>query len=150
VEECKAYTRAVSTEEKKNWQEAYDAYQAYLDTYPNGLYVTESHEHSATALLNIAKTQTEAGRHQEAISSLDLVLSSYSDTDAYADALTLIPSTYQTWEADLREIGDFENAIQVLNTFKTWSQNNQNSDAALKAQSELAETYLEWGMSFQS
>src|SRR5262245_13684864 len=38
VKECKAYTRALSNEEKELWPEAYAGYQDYSSTYPKGMY----------------------------------------------------------------------------------------------------------------
>lgn len=150
VKECEAYRLAASNEEKRNWQDAYDSYQAYSATYPNGLYAAEAHEHGAITLLNIVKDQAEGQRYEEAVANLNLIVSDYSDTSVSAEAWTLFPSMYTAWGTGLRESVDFEKAEQVFNQFKTWSQNNQKADAEKTAQSELAKTYLAWGLALQS
>ncbi|HJS20236.1 MAG TPA: hypothetical protein VJ785_15925, partial [Anaerolineales bacterium] len=150
VMECKAYVLAGLSEQDGDWREAYEAYQAYSDAYPNGLYVEEAHQHSALALMNIIKDQAEQKKYDEAIANLSLIDSSYSDTDVSAEASSLLPLVYTSWGADLRESGDFERAEQVFNDFKTWSQNKQKPEAETSAQSELAKTYVAWGLALQS
>ncbi|MCI0554806.1 MAG: hypothetical protein L0287_27985 [Anaerolineae bacterium] len=150
IKECEAYMLATSNEEKESWRDAYDSYQAYSNTYPNGLYAAEAHERSAVVLMALARNQVEQNKYDEAVENLNLIFSNYSDTSVADEALNLTPSTYTAWGTGLRESMDFESAEQVFNDFKTWSQNNQETGFATKAQSELAQTYLTWGLNFQS
>ena len=150
VSECSAYTSATSHEAAGNWQDAYDSYQAYSSTYPNGLYANEAYEHSAVVLLSLTKNQIEQKTYPEALASLNLIVSDFSDAGASAEAWTLFPSTYTSWGTSLREASDFQRSEQVFNEFKTWSQNSQKADLEANAQSELAQTYLSWGLALQS
>jgi tetratricopeptide (TPR) repeat protein len=150
IKECEAYTLAASNEEKESWHDAYDSYQAYSNTYPNGLYTAEAHERSAVVLMALARDQVSQNNYAEAITNLNLIFSNYSDTGVADEALTLTPSTYIAWGTGLRESMDFESAEQIFNEFKTWSQNNREPELATNAQSELAQTYLTWGLNFQS
>jgi len=150
AQECEAYARAASKEAKGSWQEAYKAYQAYATTYPNGLYTGAAHEHSALVLMSIVKDQIDQKNYGEAVLNLNLVLSGYADTGVSAEAGSLFPSTYTSWETGLRESGDFAGSEKVLNDFKAWSQSAQKTDVALDVQREFAQTYLVWGLDFQS
>lgn len=150
VQECEAYVAAIAKEETKSWQEAYEAYQAYASTYPNGLYATEVHQRSAAVLLNLANEQIEQKKYEEALANLNLIVASYSDTAVITDAWHLFPSVYTPWGAGLREAGDFAKSEQILNEFKTWSLTNQQTEAATASQRELAQTYLAWGLDLQS
>jgi tetratricopeptide (TPR) repeat protein len=150
VEECEAYVSAAAKEKQESWREAYDAYQAYSSTYPNGLFVIEAHQHSAVTLLNLAQDQMEQEKYEEALANLNLILTSYLDTAANTDAWDLLPSVYTLWGASMREAGDFVRSEQVLNDFKTWSLTYQKNDSVTDAQRELTETYLAWGLDLQS
>jgi len=150
IKECEAYMLATSNEEKESWHDAYDSYQAYSNTYPDGLYAAEVHEHSAVVLMALARDQVGQNNYAEAVKNLNLIFSNYSDTSLKDGALALTPSTYIAWGVGLRESMDFESAEQVFNDFKAWSQNNQETELATKAQNELAQTYLTWGLNFQS
>ncbi|HSB01944.1 MAG TPA: hypothetical protein VLE49_14940 [Anaerolineales bacterium] len=150
VRECETYVSAAANEQEGSWRAAYDAYQVYGSTYPNGLYAKEVHEHSAIVLLNIVKEQVEQRKYEEAITNLNLIPSDYSDTSVSAQVWTLASATYIPWGRDLREAGDFEGSERVLNDFKSWSQNYQKPDLATEAQRELVQTYLAWGLDLQS
>jgi tetratricopeptide (TPR) repeat protein len=150
VRECKVYVSAVAKEETKNWGEAYDGYQAYSSTYPNGIYASEAHQRSAAALLNLAGAQIEQKKYEDALANLDLIVASYSNTAVITDAWKLFPSVYAPWGAGLREHGDFEKSEQILNEFKNWSLTHQQNDATTTAQRELVETYLVWGLELGS
>ena len=143
VMECKTYRRATLSNEQGAWRQAFDA-------YPNGRYIEEAHEHSALALLNILKDQAEQKKYDEAVANLNLINASYSDTPVSAQALSLFPSLYTFWGAGLRESGNFERAEQMFNELSTWSQNNQKTESQAQAQSELAKTYIAWGLALQS
>lgn len=150
VSECEAYVLVVAAEEGGAWMDAYDGYQAYSKTYPDGLYVKEAHQQSAAVLMNLAKDQVEQKKYSEAVTNLDLIHSDFSDTSAAADALTLFPSLYTSWGGELREAGDFEGAERVFNDFKAWAQNNSKSELDMQIRDELAQTYVAWGLSLQS
>ncbi len=150
IEECKQYLSAIKTEQEGHWQEAYDAYQAYTASYPNGLYAGDVHEHSAAVLITIARGQLEEKEYEKALLTLNLVVSTYSDTTISTEARTLFPSLYTSWGEGLRKSGNFEQAQQVFTEFQTWSQNNQDSEVAMDAQGELVKTYLAWQLALQS
>jgi tetratricopeptide (TPR) repeat protein len=150
IEECRQYLSALKTEQEGQWQEAYDAYQAYTASYPNGLYAGDVHEHSAAVLIKIARDQLEQKEYEKALATLNLVISTYSDTSISTEARTLFPSLYTSWGEGLRESGNFEQAQQVFTAFQTWSQNNQDGEVAMDAQGELVKTYLAWQLALQS
>ncbi len=150
IEECKHYLSALRTEQEGRWQEAYDAYQAYTASYPNGPYAAEAHEHSAALLVRIAHDQLEQKEYEKALATLSLVVSSYPETAMSAEARTLFPSLYISWGEGLRDSGNFEQAQQVFTELQAWSQNNQDSEVALDAQGELVKTYLTWQLALQS
>jgi len=150
VRECVDYSFAASNEEKENWSEAYDGYRLYSTNYPSGLFFVEAHEHSAIVLLNMAEAQIDGQKYDEAVATLGLIVSSYSDTEASADAWDLYPSIYTSWGTGLRESSDFEGAEQVFNQYKGWSQSNQKTEAEAEAQHELALTYMTWGQDLGS
>ena len=150
VKECEAYVSAVAKEANESWREAYDAYQDYSSTYPSGLYVTEAHQRSAAALLNLAQDQIEQESYEDALANLNRIVASYSDTAVISDAWDLFPDVYTPWGASLREAGDFARSEQVLNEFSTWSLTNRQNEAATEAQRELVQTYLAWGLDLKS
>lgn len=150
IHECEAYVLAASNEEAQNWREAYDDYQVYLSTYPSGLYAAEAYEHSAVALVGIAKDQAERKEYEDAVTNLNLIITSYSDAEISAEVWTLLPSVYIAWGADLREAGDFTKAQQVLDDFKNWSLTYQRNDSVIDAQRELVQMYLAWSLDLQS
>jgi tetratricopeptide (TPR) repeat protein len=150
IGECKQYLSALETEQGGHWQEAYDAYQAYTASYPNGLYAGEVHEHSAVVLVNIARDQLQQKEYEKALGTLNLVMSSYTDTAVSSEARTLFPSLYTAWGKGLRDSGNFEQAQKIFTDFKTWSQDNQDSEVEMDAQAELVKTYITWGMALQS
>jgi tetratricopeptide (TPR) repeat protein len=150
IEECKQYLSALKTEQEGHWQEAYDAYQAYTASHPKGLYAGEAHEHSAAVLINIARDQLEQKEYEKALSTLNLVISTYPETAMFAEARTLFPSLYTSWGEGLRGSGNFEQAQQVFTAFQTWSRDNQDSEVAMDAQGELVKTYLAWQLALQS
>ena len=150
VQECEAYTLAAAYETEGNWQEAYDAYQAYSTSYSSGLFAKEVHQQSAVVLMNVINDQLHQKLYEEALTNLKQMVSSYSDTAVSEESLSLFPSTYISWGAGLRETGDFTRSEQVLNEFKAWTESSQKPDVAVDAQRELAQTYLAWGLDLQS
>lgn len=150
VKECEVYIQAVWNEGQMHWQDAYDTYQAYLTTYPNGLYAKESHEHSAMALMHIAEEQYELKQYESVLSNLSLITSAYHDTSVNTEAWAFFPSVYTSWGSELRELGEFERAVQVFSDFRIWSQTHQQAESEAAASRELAQSYLEWGLALLS
>ncbi len=150
VNECRSYLTASSYEEAVDWWAAYDAYQAYSSTYPDGLFAAQAHEHGALALMNLAREEIQGGQYKEALDGLERIVSDFADTDISAEAWMMIPSTYVSWGSDLQDEGQFEQAEQAFYRFKIWSQNNQKPDLEKDAQRELARLYVDWGLSIQS
>ncbi len=150
VNECQSYVTASSYEEAEDWRAAYDAYQAYSSTYPDGMFATQAHEHGALALMNLAREQIQGEEYKEALAGLERIVSDFADTDLSAEAWTMIPSTYISWGSGLRDEEQFEQAEQAFYRFKIWSQNNQTPDLEKDARRELAQLYIAWGLSIQS
>jgi tetratricopeptide (TPR) repeat protein len=150
VNECQSYVTASSYEEAVDWRAAYDAYQSYSSTYPNGLFATQAHEHGALALMNLAREQIQGEQYKEALAGLERIVSDFADTDMSAEAWMIIPSSYVSWGSGLRDDEQFEQAEQAFYRFKIWSQNNQKPALEKDAQRELAQLYAAWGLSIQS
>lgn len=150
VQECEAYALAASYEKEGNWQQAYDAYQAYSSAYSGGLFAKEVHEQSAAVLMNVIGDQLDQKLYENALTNLNQIVSTYGDSGASTEAWDLFPSTYTAWGAELREARDFVRSEQVLNEFQSWTQNNQKTDLTVEAQRELAQTYLAWALDLQS
>lgn len=150
MKECEVYIQAVSNEEQMHWQEAYDTYQAYLTTYPNGLYGKESHEHSAIVLMHIVEEQYELKQYESVLSNLSLITSAYHDTSVNTKAWAFFPSVYTSWGSELREMGEFERAVQIFSDYKVWGETNQKAEWAAAASREVAQSYLEWGSALLS
>ncbi len=148
VKECASYSAAISAEEKGNARQAYDAYQAYLSAYPNGLYPKDAREHSGTALFQIANEQVDQKQYDAALATLNQIVSNYAEVPSASEAWTLIPSVYTSSGTDLREAGNFEQAEQVFSDFQDWALGNQQTEHISHAQSELVQTYWKWGLSY--
>lgn len=148
VKECGSYMAATSAAEKGTARQAYDAYQAYVSAYPNGLYAKEAREQSGRALLNIANDQVEQKQYDQALVTLNQIVSEYAELPTATEALTLIPSVYTASGTELREAGNFEQAERVFNDFQRWAQSNQKPDHISHVQTEMVQTYLKWGLSY--
>src|SRR5258706_15750521 len=105
VGECALYSLATTSEEKKAWQNSYNAYKTYSETYPKGLFSAEAHEQTAVVLTAWSKELLAQKKYEQAIGNLDLVLKSYSDTAT--EAADLMPEVYTAWGADQRGSSDF-------------------------------------------
>lgn len=149
IEECKQYLSALETEETAQWREAFDAFQKYSAAHPNGLFSREAHEHGALALMNLVKELVTQEQYEEALTNLNMIVSSYQDTAVSAETSTLFPSIYTSWGESLRDSRDFEKAEQVFVEFKSWSQNNDN-ELEVDAETGLVKTYLAWALDLQS
>jgi len=149
VKECEAYKLAILNEEKGLWREAYNAYQAYSNTYPNGLYVKEAHEQGAIALLTLVKDQITQKQYDEAVTNLKSIIANDMDTSVSTEALELLSSTYDSWGVELREAAAFEKAEQVFNDFRSWTLSNQKTELESTAQNELVQTYITWGVTLR-
>jgi tetratricopeptide (TPR) repeat protein len=148
--ECALYSLAVEDEEKKAWQDAYNVYRTYTQNYPKGLFASEAQEHSAFVLTSLAKEQLAAKKYSDAVGNIDLVLQSFGKTSAAKDAASLMPKIYIAWATDQRDASDFSGAEETLKAFKTWAESAEKTEDVKTAQRELAQTYLAWGLAFQS
>ena len=148
AEECGSYLSATSAESKEIGREVYDAYQAYLSAYPNGLYAQEARERSGVALLNIANDQVEQKQYDAALATLNQIVSGYAELPTATEAWNLIPAVYSASGTDLRDADNFEQAERVFSDFQGWAQSNQKPEHVSHAKSELAQTYLKWGLSY--
>ncbi|HXQ39283.1 MAG TPA: hypothetical protein VN843_35110, partial [Anaerolineales bacterium] len=120
------------------------------ESYPNGLFVTEAHEHRAVVLTGLAKEQTSQKEYAEALGNLALILKDYGDTSVAEDAAGLNIEAYTAWGTDLRKAGNFEGAEKVFNEFRAWTESNQKTEYTSAAQREISQTYLDWGLALQS
>jgi tetratricopeptide (TPR) repeat protein len=150
VRECAIYTLANQREEKGAWRDAYDTYQVYYGTYPNGLFVSEAREHSAVVLVALAEDQATGKQYADAMAILNLVIAKHSETKVAAEVPDITRSLYESWVSDLRALGNFEKATQILTEYKSWVQNNNKTELESGIQLELADIYLEWGLSLQN
>jgi tetratricopeptide (TPR) repeat protein len=148
--ECALYSLGLEDEAKKTWQDAYNVYKTYTQSYPKGLFASEAQEHSATVLTALAKDQLAAKKYSDAIGNINLVLQSFGETSAAANAASLMPEVYIAWAKDQRDASDFAGAEATLKTLKAWAESAQKPDDAKSAQRELAHTYLAWGLAFQT
>lgn len=150
TKECTFYSLAVEAEQKKNWQGAYQAYETYRQSYPKSGFTDEVNEHSALMLTNMAKEQLVAQKYNDAIENIKLILSNFGKTKAAAESAKQMANIYTTWAKDQRDANDFAKAEETLKTFRAWAESTKESDAVKSAQNELAQTYLAWGLSFQT
>lgn len=148
--ECALYSLAVEKEEKKAWQDAYNTYKTYVQTYPKGQFIVEAQEHSAIVLTAWAKDQLAAKEYGDALGTLDLILQNFGETDAASEAADLMAEVYTAWAKDQRDESDFAGAEETLKAFKAWAESAEKPDDAQAAQRELAQTYLAWGLAFQA
>jgi tetratricopeptide (TPR) repeat protein len=148
--ECILYSLAVENEGKKAWQDAYNTYQVYSQTYPKGLFLSEAQEHSAIALMAQAKEQLAAKKYNDAIGNVNLVLQNFGKTSAAKEAAGLMSEVYITWAKGQRDASDFAGAEGTLKAFKAWAEKAQKMEDVKSAQRELAQTYLAWGLAFQT
>lgn len=150
TKECALYSLAAETEQKKAWQSAYNAYKTYKETYPAGLFAPEADEHSALILTAWAKEQLAAKQYTDAIGNITLILNNFGTTSTALDAGSLMSDVYIAWAKDQRESSDFTGAETTLKAFSTWANSVKKSEYIKSAQRELAQTYLSWGLAFQS
>lgn len=150
VKECALYYLATSSEGQKAWQDSYNAYKAYLSTYPEGLFTDEAYQHSAVVLIAWAKDSETQGDYSQAVTNLKLVLASYGKATAAKEASGLMPDAYLGWSRELCDKSDFSGAENADKEFIDWANQAQDAQVAKSAQTELAQTYFAWGSALQS
>jgi len=150
VRECAIYTLALANEDRRAWHDSYNTFNVYAQTYPDGLFILEAHEHSAVVLTSLAKDAMAHKKYAETMGNLNLISVDYNDTKVATDAANLIPEVYTAWGIDLRNSGDFVGAEKIFNEFNAWAQSGNKTENVNSAQHELAQTYLAWGLDLQS
>jgi tetratricopeptide (TPR) repeat protein len=100
--------------------------------------------------LACAEDQLAARKYTDAIGNINLALQSPGRASASNEATSLMSEVYTTWAKGQRDSGDFAGAETTLKTFKTWAEGAKKTDAVKSAQGELAQTYLAWGLDFQT
>ena len=150
TKECALYSLAIEAEQKKNWQDVYNAYQSYNQSYPKSVFAEDVNEHSALILTNQAREQLANKKYKEAIENIKLVLADFGKTKASATSANLMADVYTAWAKDQRDANDFAKAEETLKTFSTWAQSAKETEAVKSAQIALAQTYLGWGLSLQA
>jgi hypothetical protein len=143
--ECNIYLNARSLERRKKWEDAYNSYHDYEQSYASGIMAGDVHEHQAAVLLSWSEEQVRQKQYQEAVGHARMVLDGYSDTASAANAEKLFTETYVVWANSKKTEGDFASAESLLNEFKTWAKNNSKDEYVQIADQELAQTLLEWG-----
>lgn len=149
VRECAVYILAARNEEAGMWRESYDAYRVYTETYPQGLFARDAHEHAAVVLVTLARDEVSQEKYSEAEGDILSLLEGYADTAAASEAVQLRSDLQMGLGARLRESGEFPGAEQVFKEVNTWAQENKETEFARSSQLELAQTYLEWGQALQ-
>ena len=149
IKECALYAVATENGQKKNWQDAYNAYKTYKETYPSGLFASETNEQMAQILTIQAKDQLTAKKYTDAIANINLITKDFADTSAASEADQLMSDVYTTWAKDQREASDFAGAETTLKTFSAWATDTKSAETIKLAQRELAQTYLSWGLALQ-
>lgn len=149
VRECAVYILAARNEETGMWRESYDAYRVYAETYPQGLFPADAHEHAAAVLVNLARDEVSQEKYSEAAGDIHSLLEDYADTAAASEAVQLRSDLQMGLGARLRESGDFAGAEQVFKEVNAWAQENDETGYARSSQLELAKTYLAWGQALQ-
>jgi len=150
VRECAIYMLAVANERAESWQDSYNAFSVYSETYPKGLFIDDTHQHGAVALMGLVKEDVGKENYSKANSGLDFILTNYGDTPTAADAEKLKSSLRMGLGVDLRENGDFAGAEQIFKEINAQAQENGQNEGARASQLELAQTYLTWGLDLQS
>jgi len=150
VRECAVYALAIRNEETEEWRDSYDAFHVYSETYPNGLFINDAHEHGAVALMGLAKEEMSQEKYSEAVGNINALLDGYSDTAIASDAETLKSELHMALAVDLREAGNFVGAEQVFKEINAWAQDNNETEYVRSSQLELAQTYLAWALELQS
>jgi tetratricopeptide (TPR) repeat protein len=150
VRECAIYTLAVTNEEAEAWRDSYNAFSVYSETYPKGLFIDDTHQHGAVALMGLVKEEVGKENYSKANSGLDFILTNYGDTPTAADAEKLKSDLRMALGVDLRESGDFAGAEQIFKEINAQAQDNGQNEDVRSSQLELAQTYLAWGLDLQS
>jgi tetratricopeptide (TPR) repeat protein len=149
VRECAVYILATRSEESGMWRESFDTYRVYTETYPQGLFAGDAHEHAAVVLITLARDEVSQEKYSEAEGDILSLLEGYADTAAASEAVQLKTDLQMGLGARLRESGDFAGAEQVFKEVNAWAQENKETEFARSSQLELAQTYLEWGQALQ-
>jgi tetratricopeptide (TPR) repeat protein len=150
VRECAVYTLATGSQEKKAWEDSYNAYTNYATTYPNGLFTAEVHEQTAVVLVAWSDDLLAQKDFETAQANLDLVLKSYKDTSVVSQAGALMPKVYLAWGQDLRGSSDFAGAETTFKALAAWAAAAKQNDSVKNAKQELAQTYLAWALALQA
>lgn len=150
VKECAIYTLAITNEQAESWQDSYNAFSVYSETYPHGLFTKEAHEHSAVTLMSLVNGDIGKGNYSKANERLNYVLENYGDTSIVADAEKLKSDLRVTLGTDLRDAGNFADAEQIFKEINQQAQVNNRAEEVRSSQLELAQTYLKWGLELQS
>jgi len=150
IQECAIYTLAMTSEESKSWQDSYNAFSVYSETYPDGLFKNVIPEHSANVLMALINEDVEQGNFSEASTRLDYVLDNYKDTSIVADAEKLKFDLHLALGRDRRETGDFAGAEKIFQEYFLQAQEGQRAEDVKSSLLELAQTNLDWGLELQS
>lgn len=145
AKECQDYLAAVDEEKQAAWSPSYSAYQAYLQKYPQGKFMTEARQGAARSLLELVKDHQKGGDYSESIENLMTLLDQFGDTPSSASASEMLPTVYSEWGESLIQERRFSEAINRYGNAIAFSK----PEDVPTAQEALAKAYLEWAEDFR-
>jgi tetratricopeptide (TPR) repeat protein len=148
--ECHAYLKADSLRENREWNAAYDAYLNYQSSYPNGIYTKEARDFAAESLFEMAVRQRQQHDYAGAVENLALLLDKFKNTPIISKTKAEIPEVYLEWGQECRADDGFIEAETVYLSLTSWAEQETDQSSAERAQTELSQTYFDWGMKLQS
>lgn len=149
VRECNDYSAAITYKENGEWQNAYLAFKNYPNSYPTGVFTSESYEEAAYSLVRLANEQYQNRQYDEAVKNLQTAIAVYGFTTSSKEAGNLLVSVYTDWASELRAAENFEEAEKKLLAFRAGAEAAGQSEKISTAGLLLAQTYLDWGQFLQ-
>ena len=145
VTECAVYSLATSNEDAGKWRDSFNAFRVYSDAYPQGYFVTVSHERGAIVLMELIKEEMSQNKFTDAVGEINFLLNEYGDTSVAVDAEKIKVDILMAFGVELRESGGFAGAEQIFKEINAGAQDNNDAEIVRSSQLELAQTYLAWG-----
>ena len=105
--ECSAYINAVQKNELEEWQDAYTAYQYYLEAYPDGIFAAEAQEGAAQALYSWGQVLQENKEYDKTVEKLLTLMDDFADLSLVTNAKDMLPEVYLEWADTLQQENDF-------------------------------------------
>lgn len=144
IAECEQLMAAEDARQRGDYVEAVEAYQAYLDRYPESSLRSFVRDVSAETRFEWARHLREEGYYAAAIERYRTIMARYPRMDEAqpgAEAAASAAATYGEWAADLRSDGSYEQAVEkcqvVLDEFA-------NTPAGEEMPAQAAGIYGAW------